>query len=223
MTTDDYRTLQRVIRNRRTDKVLGCPEQPLEYAVPTLEHYDSVVWQALIDCGQAPFHYDRRLDGLAEPWRVYWLSCSICRRLASSLTTLIADIRPGNKLAGLLAGCGSLGLFAWIPETADGETGKSPDKLAQINREHLSATAAAIQNFLLLCTAAELQNYWSSGTLIEQHLFEPLGIPAEQRLAGAVFVHYPDGTSSGGPPEMVGGKQREKRDGDNRWLQRINY
>ncbi len=227
---NDFQVLRRIIAARRTDKVLGRADQPLVYSSATLKRCDELVWQALIDCGQAPFHYDRRLDDLAEPWRVYWLNGDSCRRLARSLPELIPNLTRGNKLAGLLAACGSLAVFTWLPQSPADPGEPSAEKLEQVNQEHLAATAAAVQNYLLLCTAAGLPTYWSSARLIEQHLFVPLGIATEsvpERLLAAVFTHYPPdsetGTGATGAMEIVGGKLRDKRDPDHRWLKRLEF
>lgn len=208
--------VRQVIRNRKTKKVLAPVGSPVIYDTATLEHYDEIVESCLADSGWAPFHYDRNLDGIAEPWRVYQLSVASCRRLAGELPQLIPDMKPGNKMPSLLSGCGCLTLFTWVPVTdvADGK------KLDRVNREHLSATAAAVQNFLLMLTAHQLANYWSSGTLIEQYLFSSLGIPAEHKLAAAVYVHYPNAV---GQFEVVGGKQRARRSRDLAWLKHVDY
>ena len=59
--------VRRAILERKTEKVLGDPACPLVYTQEQLAHGDAMVLAALRDCGWAPFHYDRRRDGLAEP------------------------------------------------------------------------------------------------------------------------------------------------------------
>ncbi len=96
--------------------------------------------------------------------------------------------------------------------------------MQQINNEHLAATAAAVQNFLLLCTAAGMGTYWGSGTVFEQHLFEPLRIGNNsdaERLLAAVFVNFPVNPSP--MQTFATGAQREKRSPDAGWLRRIEF
>lgn len=203
-----------VIRNRKTKKVLASLHSPLEYDLETLEQFDAVVHRCIQDCGWAPFHYDRNVDGIAEPWRVYQMSATSCRQLAKELPELIPTLKPGNKMPALLSGCGCLTLFTWLPvkQVAPGK------KLERVNREHLAATAAAIQNYLLLLTANKLANYWASGTLIEDYLFDRLGISNEEVLSAAVFVHYP---KAAGQFEVVAGKQRARRCPNQTWLKQL--
>ncbi len=216
--TQRHEILREVILQRCTEKVLADPANPVSYSDQQLAKGDRVVKQAIRDCGWAPFHYDRKQDGLAEPWRVYWIDCASCRRMATSVPELVPNLRPGAKLPSLLAGCGSLTLFTWLPQASAERA--DPAKLERINREHLAATAAAVQNFLLLLTAHGLPNYWSSGTLIADYLSERLGISPGEQLAAAVFVHYPGGE---GEVEVVGGKQRDNRSAVCAWLREIEW
>ncbi|MGI9517008.1 MAG: hypothetical protein ACR2NP_08190 [Pirellulaceae bacterium] len=216
--TQRHKIVQDIIRQRKTRKVLADPMNPVNWTDQQLAAGDDLVQQAIRDCGWAPFHYDRKQDGLAEPWRAYWMDCSSCRRMATSVREVVPNLKPGAKLPALLAGCGSLTLFTWLPQSPG--DGADSAKLQRVNREHLAATAAAVQNFLLLLTAHDLPNYWSSGTLIADHYFDKLGIPASQQLAAAVFVHYPQ---AAGDFEMVGGKQRDNRSTDCRWLKKISW
>jgi hypothetical protein len=211
-------SLRQLIYKRKTEKVLGNPDRPVHYEAGQLERGDRIVRQAIRDSGQAPFHYDRKADGLAEPWRAYWLDCDSCRILARSLPDLIPDLRPGNKMAALLAACGSLTLYTWLPQETD--SGVAAEKLRQVNDEHLAATAAAVQNFLLLLTSHGIGNYWSSGSLIAGHLLERLGISGNERLLAAVFATYPGGS---GDARTVHGKQRERRSRDHAWFREIRF
>ncbi len=222
-----FRAVQHVIRSRRTEKVFAPPDHPIRVSDEQWRRHESILSEALADCGMAPFHFDRKLDGLAEPWRIYWLDWLSCRRLGENLDALIPDLKPGNKLAGMLAGCTSLVLFTWLPEKRTGNAPPGGDKLEEVDREHLAATAAAVQNFLLLGTAAGYKTYWGSGQLIEEHLFAPLGVGKAgrtERLLGAVFVHDPAGNAANAHPlEIVTGKLRERRSTDAGWLHRLEY
>lgn len=208
--------LSQIIQNRKTEKVLGNPDQPVRYSTAQLKEGDEVVKRSIKESGWAPFHYNRRQDGLAEPWRAWWMNQSECLALCKKLPLLIPDLKPGNKMPALLSACGSLTLFTWIPEEQGNHADES--KVERINREHLAATAAAIQNFLLLLTAHDIANYWASGTLIQNHLFPELGIPADQILAAAIFAHYPN---PDGYVDVIAGKQRENRCSQANWLHEI--
>lgn len=225
MINEDYRTVQRIVQARRTAKFLAPPGRPAQWPADRLARIVRTVDQALRDSGQAPFHYARNAQGIAEPWRMYRIDHGSCCRMAADLPRLVPDLKPGNKLAGLLAGCACLCLFNWLPEPPDPD-GSRDEKRQRVNREHLAATAAAVQNFLLLCTAAELPTYWASGTLIQKHLFPGLGIgggKADEELLAAVFVHGPGAGSGNSHVQQVGGKQRDKRDPECRWLQTAGY
>lgn len=221
---NDWQVLRRIIRDRKTEKVFADPQSPVEFTPETLAEFDPIVWQSLIDAGWAPFHYDRKQAGLAEPWRVYWLDYLSCRNLATQVERLIPDLKPGNKLASMLSACGGVALFTWLPQLLDEEKVVSPSKLQQMNNEHLAATSANVENFLLLCTAAGLSTYWGSGTVFEQHLFNPLEIGSSdvaERLLAAVFVNYP--VTGNQSVTFASGGQREKRSVDAAWLQRIGF
>lgn len=221
---NDWQVVRRVIRKRRTDKVFANPGSPVTFSPETLAEFDNLVLQSLVDAGWAPFHYDRKQANLAEPWRVYWLNYRSCRNLALAVEQLIPDLKPGNKLASMLSACGGVALFTWLPQAPHDDQIATPSKLQHVNNEHLAATAAAVENFLLLCTAAGLGTYWGSGTVFEQHLFTPLGIgcngPTEKLLA-AVFVNFP--VPDDQQVTFAGGAQRERRSTDAAWLQRIDF
>lgn len=214
----EYQSLLEVIRQRKTDKVLGDPANPLVYTDEQLADGDGIVKQAIRESGHAPFHYDRKVAGMAEPWRVYWLNCASCRRLAVVLPDLIPTMKTNNKMPALLSGCGSLALYTWLPQSPD--MAADNKQFARVNREHLAASAAAVQNFLLLLTAAGIRNYWASGTLIADHLFQHLGISEDEVLLAAVFANYPSGK---GELKVVGGKQRERRSSTQQWMQEIQF
>lgn len=213
-----YEVVQDVIRRRKTAKILGRVDQSIQFSEATLRDGDQIVKQSVRDCGWAPFHYDRRHENLAEPWRVYWLDLAGCRRLAEKLPDLIRDLKPGNKMPGLLSGCSCLTLFTWIPQKIDSTVDQR--KLERTNNEHLAATAAAVQNFLLLLTAAGVDTYWSSGSLIGDHLFHLLDISSDERIIAAIYASYPGGE---GERELISGKQRERRSPDQKWFREISF
>ncbi len=208
--------LSAIIRGRRTLKVLGDVGEPRLIDPGVARDCQETIKAALADAGWAPFHYHRGVDGLAEPWRGYLLWHRKCRWLAGQFTEWFPDAGPTNKLPRMLAGCGALALITWIPEFRDG--GNPSPKEQAIDDEHLAATAAMVQNFLLLLTAEGMGTYWSSGgQLGSAYCFEQLGIPVEEQLLAAVFIEYPEQCEE--PMERVPGKLRETRSGG--WIREI--
>ena len=208
--------LSAIIRRRRTLKVLGDIAEPRQIDPGVARDGQKTIKGALADAGWAPFHYDRGVGGLAEPWRAHLLWHPKCRWLAEQFTEWFPDAGPTNKLPRMLAGCGALALITWLPEFR-GEENSSPKQQA-IDDEHLAATAAMVQNFLLLLTAAGMGTYWSSGGQLGSGLcFEKLGIPSGERLLAAVFIEYPEQCEE--PMERVPGKLRESRSTD--WIREI--
>ncbi len=214
-----YQAVRAVIRRRKTTKVFGSVEQPPAIDSGASSRGDSLIRQSIDDAGWAPFHFDRRVDEIAEPWRVYWLRQSSCRLLSRQLGAWFPDMKPGNKMPALLSACGCVVLVTWIPQKP--AVGEDAAKLVNVNEEHLAATAALVQNFLLLLDAAGLRSYWSSGGLLKSTLaFEKLGIAQDQQLLACVFVDYAAGDTTRAVEFAVGG-QREKRSPSNRWTTEI--
>jgi len=211
--------LASIIKQRQTWKVLSSVDQPVIHPADVLDKSDQKVVNAIATAGWAPFHYDRATEGIAEPWRVHVLDQSRCRALATDFPSLFTDIKPTNKLPGMLSACGALALVTWLPQfshgaATDGES-VAKEKQVQVDEEHLAATSAFVQNLLLLLTAKGLGTYWSSGGQFRMPaMFEHLHIPAEQRLLAAVFIDYdPQSTS----PERIAGKLRNRRADPNNW------
>ena len=93
-------------------------------------------------------------------------------------------------------------------------------KREEVNEEHLAATAAMVQNFLLLLTAAGYGTYWSSGGQFRsKEMFDRLEIPSNEKLSAAVFVEFPKSQSN--DLERLPGKNREKRSGSSEWVRTI--
>ena len=84
-----------------------------------------------------------------------------------------------------------------------------------MNEEHLAGAAAAIQNLLLAGEARDLQTYWSSGgVLAASECFELCGIPAEQKLLGAIFMFPPQPDTNA---DIHEGKLRNQRGTPDSW------
>ncbi len=214
-----YQAVRTVIRRRKTSKVLGSLEQPPAIDDETLTHGDSLVRQSIDDAGWAPFHFDRHVDEIAEPWRVCLLRHSSCKYISRQLSAWFTDMKPGNKMPALLTACGCVVLVTWIPQKA--AAGEDPAKLVNVNEEHLAATAAFVQNLLLLLDAGGMNTYWSSGGLLKSQLaFDKLGISRDQQLIACIFVDYAAEDSTRAV-EFAGGGQREKRSPSSRWTTEI--
>jgi nitroreductase len=230
----DYRAVQNAITQRRTIKVLAVAKFPTETLglemQPSREKdslIDDDVRQAIADSGWAPFHYDRKLDGIPEPWRFHVLWRSQCLHICENLHQWFDDVKSSNKTAAMLSACGALVLANWLPqfgtEQPDGVI--SREKQIQIDQEHLAATAAAIQNLLLLLTARNLGTYWSSGGLFRTDtMFQKLGINEKtEKLLGAIFIDYGHEPSDAACAEKIPGKNRDSRTNYRKWTREIVF
>ncbi len=212
-----WKSVRTTIQSRQTFKVLGLENSPTAFDNPQSEN--EFVRQAVADAGWAPFHYDRKIDGIPEPWRCHILWNQTCRQIAQRMPEWFSDMKPTNKLPAMLSACGAVVLATWIPQT-QGEI-SDQEKLVAVNEEHLAATAAMIQNLLLLCTSAGYGTYWSSGGQFKSStMFEKLSIDSNQKLAGAVFIEYPRSQSL--ELERLPGKNRDKRTSATCWTHEIN-
>lgn len=176
------------------------------------EHRETIL-SAIAAAGWAPFHYDRRIDEIAEPWRFYWLDHECCRSLCELLPTLPVSMKPGNKIPMMLEACSSLLIATWLPDSEISDD----EKRCEVNEEHLAAASAAVQNLLLALTARGCGTYWSSGGVLrEGPVRERLGIPSRDRFLAAVFVD--DIVLRGNySVELIPGKNREKRSPASKW------
>lgn len=217
----DPTQLANIIKSRQTLKILGDPHQPIQFSDHELQTGEAIVTAAIDAAGWAPFHYDRGVDGIAEPWRVHQLSAATCRELALGLPQW-CNLKPGNKLPAMLAACGCLIIVNWLPQFRNNssvEQELTKEKQQEIDDEHLAATAALVQNLLLLLTASGLGTYWSSGgPLGSPPVFQRLGIDANQKLLAAVFVEFPNG--EGPISDRLPGKNREFRSPSTAWSTR---
>lgn len=209
-------SVRSAIRARQTFKVLGEVESPVTLSDTQAD--EEFVRLAIADAGWAPFHYDRNVDGIAEPWRCHVLWHSECRKVAEAMPLWFSDMKPTNKLPAMLSACGALVLVNWIPQTT--KEISDPEKLQSVNEEHLAATSAMVQNLLLICTAGGYGTYWSSGGQFKSAtMFEKLSIPVDQKLAAAVFIEFPQTQRQA--LERLEGKNRSKRLPYDRWTQEV--
>lgn len=195
-----------IARARRTVKLLPDPAHPLPGAGLARDGVEEL----LASAGFAPFHRAcaaARADAgtAVEPWRVHALDKAGCAALIPRLDDLP---KPPGKIANMLAAADALVLVTWLPE--EGADWAASD----INMEHIAAGGAMIQTLLLAATARGIGSYWSSGGVLAGEAFALLGIPADERLLGAVFLwpDAPDGV------EAAPGKLRPRRSGPDRWM-----
>ncbi|MEM9444842.1 MAG: nitroreductase family protein [Verrucomicrobiota bacterium] len=187
--SNDVQTMQRIIRERVTEKVM-C----------SLEHYEAIpshideknrksVHYSLEIAGWAPFHYPRDINDVSEPWRAYILWKEEAYQAAKYLVEKLGIKTKEPKLA---TACSALILITWLPE--EPSSSFNPDQEVQIkmrNEEHLAASSAMVQNLLLMLTAYGMGTYWSSGgKLRSPEIFEYLKIPQNESLLAAIFVEY---------------------------------
>lgn len=214
-----------LIRERRTFKVLCDSETPVTIGDDDTEKYRPIVLESIRAAGWAPFHYDRGVDGLVEPWRAHVLWHPECQAIASKFYDWFDDVKPGNKLPAMLSACGALVLVNWIPQFGTGcdlpDDSVPPEKQRSVDEEHLAATASMVQNLLLLLTSYGMGTYWSSGGQFRTtDMFGRLGIDTSERLLAAVFVEFPD--SNREPIERVPGKLRDRRCPQGRWIRVVD-
>lgn len=205
--------LESIIRTRKTDKITCEIEDRRPVPVEIRKHGNEIVLQSLEVAGWAPFHYPSHDKNIQEPWRAYVLWDDEVSNLLHVLTN--KDKFKQSKLQKLTAACSALVLVTWIPEE---RIEIKEENRVKINEENLAAAAAMVQNFLLMLTAHEISNYWSSGgDLGKPDVFDLLGIPKQQRLIAAVFIEYKEMKDLQVNRNCAPGKHREKR--TTHWIQ----
>lgn len=227
----DADRLAELIRSRITLKVLDDVESPVLISDSVAATNNAKVLAAIQSAGWAPFHYDRAVDGIAEPWRAHVLWHQDCQKVARQFHDWFDDVKPNNKLPKMLSACGALVLVTWIPQFRNQAEPSNPtappndaepskEKQLQVDEEHLAATSAMVQNLILILTAQSMGTYWSSGGQFRTSaMFEKLGISNNQRLLAALFVEYPQTIDE--PKERLPGKQRSNRSTDSKWLREV--
>jgi nitroreductase len=221
MTMIELERFESIVRGRKTTKLMAQENFPGDRSLPILDN--------LLACaGWAPFHRmcstQHRVDtgqptGI-EPWRFHVLEAADCRQLREFVLPLPA----AGKIPAMLATCDALIMATWLPnppqadEMSDDTESFEP---SLENVEHIAAASAAVQSLLLASTAAEIDNYWSSGGVLRTaEVFQLLGIPTHQRLLGAIFL-FPRPTESDIQSQTVGSKLRDSRGDLNAWSRRV--
>jgi hypothetical protein len=217
---DAIKIVTDTIKNRRTFKVLYNSNVHGNREPADNGPNHAKVLAAIASAGWAPFHYDRAMDEIAEPWRVDFLDEVKCREVAANFFDWFDDVKPTNKLPAMLNGCGCLVLVSWLPQFLDSATSDVlPEKRRQVDEEHLAATAAYIQNLILILTAHDFGTYWSSGGQFRTPIMrDKLGLQHGGRLLGAVFVDYNPNDES---LERLSGKLRNRRSLELGWFNKI--
>ena len=214
----EFETVSNVIRKRKTTKVFAADGSAVDVPDELRRLHDAQVRASIATAGWAPFHFDRKIDGIAEPWRVNVLWTPACRELAGELTKLAPEMKPNNKLPALLNACGATVLVDWLPV----DVGEVADDLkrTEMNNEHLAATAAYVQNLVLLFAACDLETYWASAFLLGSTAVRArLGLRPSAKLLAGVFVSY--GSAQHDELTRAPGGNREKRSPVIRWTKEV--
>jgi nitroreductase len=192
--------VDRTIRQRRTSKLLGSPEQLEQSAALWSSDHRHELESMIETASWAPFHrraheQTHRSGALSSivPWRFHILERPACLALLDYLRQQ-AETQPDSmwarawqsKIKNMLAATGCLVQATWLPDPA--EDGGEPE-LSRNNIEHVAAAAAAVQNLLLAAESRSWHSYWSSGGILrEEALFDYLGIGRNEALLGSVFL-----------------------------------
>ncbi|WP_436716317.1 nitroreductase family protein [Roseiconus lacunae] len=188
---DDFAAVKRTIEKRKTLKVLGDLGSPVEINTTVAQNNDASIREALRTAGMAPFHYDRAIDSIAEPWRAHLLFHRNCRQVAELLEQWTPPGLSAGKLPAMFSACGAAILVTWLPQFRSGSESK-PEQI-DVDDEHLAAASAMVQNLLLLLTAKGMGTYWSSGGVLKQTgVSAHLGVNEGEKLLAVVFVEYPE-------------------------------
>ena len=222
-TPEDHQTVTRVIRQRRTFKVIGCVDAPVQFDLQYAEKNRAIVLESVKSADSAPFHYDRQCENVPQPWRVDILWHESCQKVAANFYQWFDDVKPGNKLPSMLSACGACVLVSWLPQfsnsvSQDASSSTVPKaKQIQIDQEHLAAASAYVQNLMLLLTAANMGTYWSSGGQFRTtEMMDRLSMAAPRQLLAAVFVEFPNTNMN--EIQRVPGKLAEARSSPDRWM-----
>ncbi|MCC9602604.1 nitroreductase family protein [Stieleria sp. JC731] len=217
LTTPEFRSVAKTIKSRVTLKVLADTANPFELSEANVQSNNAIVLESLEVAGMAPFHYDRGVDSIAEPWRASVLWHEDCRRVAALLDQWGGSESSAGKLPAMFSACGAAVLITWLPQFRNAAEAKQEQ--VDVDDEHLAATSAMVQNLLLLLTASGMGTYWSSGGILKlPHVNQRLGISNGEKLIALVFAEYPETMQLAA--ERKPGKHRDSR--SHRWIRTVN-
>lgn len=176
------------------EKLLCDPAEARSVPKEVAEKYRLLIVDALRTAGWAPFHFPRNVDGLAEPWRAHVLLDREAHALAKHLQD---EIGVTSKEPKLCAACSALVIVTWLPEfyrREDREASRLAEEVQRMrDEEHLAATSAMVQNFLLLLTELGLGTYWSSGGVLRTpEILKRIGAGGGERFLAGIFIEYPE-------------------------------
>lgn len=211
--TPHVRPLAELARARHTLKVLA--DAPLDVQTDR-----AMIEEMVAAAGAAPFHLvaaPEHREGTAMPgivpWRFRVLDVAACRALREWLVAR----EDKSTYPRLLNACSALVLVTWLPDAPKAALDPESGQLfagTQQNTEHLAATGAAVQTFLLAATERGLPTFWASGGPVKSAAaFAHLGIPTRELLAGAVFVFPSEHPGA----ETMRTKLRDKRPAPAEW------
>ena len=206
-------TVDRIIRERRTTKLLAEAPLPVAPARETVEQLAAAAGWAPFHKPAARHHQDAGLPSVV-PWRLHLLDAPACRKLGEHL--LARGDR--TKIPRLLGAATALVQATWLPNPP-----RAPHpglfEPTEENMEHIAAAGAAVQNLLLAATARGIPTYWSSGgALRTPDAFAWMGIPAGEILLGAVFLFPAADTGV----EPTPGAHRDRRGAPADWSRWID-
>jgi len=209
MDADTARTVDRVIRERRTTKVLADAPLPPIGLRETVEALAATAGWAPFHRVAARAHTESGALSSIVPWRFHLLDAPACRALREVL--LARGDR--SKIPRMLGAATALIQATWLPNPPKGPvTGLF--EATEENMEHVAAAGAAVQNLLLAATARGIASYWSSGGALRgAEAFGWMGIPAGEILLGSVFL-FPAET---GDAEVNPGSHRDRRGAPADW------
>jgi nitroreductase len=214
--------IDHIIQARKTVKALGDIHNPSK--IP--ENFLQRVNDAMCIAGWAPFHYPvheshcKRSMNSPVPWRFYSLNQASCLKLADCIIQSSANkVNEKHNIIRMMGACGAMVLVTWLPEPKNSQRAKNEEARVMINEEHLAAASAATQNLLLSAKAREIDSYWSSGGILnDSECFKLCGIPAQEKLLGAIFM-LPELTQD---IDVRAGKMRNKRGNNKQWMKWIS-
>ena len=223
-TSSYMKTIEQIIRNRATTKILGNPEKILKSA--DTKKMDRMLHSMTSIAGQAPFHYPADTEHLNSekdsivPWRFYTIASDEKNRLLQKLSEKQDKaLDPkwkkawNSKIPRLIAGADAIILVTWLPDSH-----KDFEKKIARDLEHVAAASSACQNLLLLAESNDLFSYWSSGGIFKDpECLSMLSISTKQKLLAAIFLS--EKTKIGVTKNE--GAWREKRGTANCWTQEI--